>query len=151
MQKAGEWSAEGAQKKAQAHRRREVPFWRRLNRGRTRPLHEYLSLCMGFQVAKQFWNGLQAVGKNPLHLSHTPEVVGVAHNHQGSINKHHLLPHPPQWLYQRRTLQLSAIYCCSHFPGDVHALLLPLPKALGTYYTCLKFSAASQGPATRKA
>ena len=50
---------------------------------------------------------------------------------------------------QMRALQLSTTCCCSHSPGNAHALLLPLPKALGTTYTCLSVTATSQGPATR--
>ena len=43
--------------------------------------------------------------------------------------------------------QPSTIHCC--FPGNKHALQLPLPKALGTAYSCLKVTATSQGPATK--
>ena len=34
-------------------------------------------------------------------------------------------------------------HCCFHSPGNTHALLLPLLKALGSTYTCLKVTATS--------
>jgi len=66
------------------------------------------------------------------------------------MNRYHLQPHSYQRSAHRRALQLNTTHCCSHFPGNVYTLLLPLPNALGSAYTCLRVTANSQGPATRR-
>ena len=45
-------------------------------------------------------------------------------------------------------LQLSATHC-PHVPQNAQALLLPLPKVLGTTHTSLRVTGTSQGPVTR--
>ena len=67
----------------------------------------------------------------------------------GSVNRHHLQPQSPLGSLQWRALQSSTIHCGSHYPGKVHTLLLPLPKALGPACTSLRVTVTSQGPATR--
>ena len=57
--------------------------------------------------------------------------------------------HVPQGSSQRRAFHLSANYCCFHFPGNAHTLLLLLPNVLGAANTCLSATATTQGPATR--
>ena len=63
----------------------------------------------------------------------------------GILIRHHLWPQKPQGTPQRRAVQPSTTPCCSHSPA--HILLLPLPKTLGTTYTCLRVT--SQHPETR--
>lgn len=67
--------------------------------------------------------------------SHTPEE-GVAHHHEGPVNKHHLWLQSPQGTLQRRVLQPSSTHICSHAPGNAHDLLLPLSKALVKLSLC---------------
>ena len=101
--------------------------------------------------------GLQATGHlllgyvwqgKPLPPSQTLEV-GVAFHDKVSMNRHHLWPQSTQGSVQRRALKPSTTCCCSEFPGNVHALLLPLPNAMGAAYSCLRVAATSQGLETR--
>lgn len=74
---------------------------------------------------------------------------GHACYHEGSMNRHHLQPQSPQRSAQRGALQPSTTRCCSHCPGNTHALMLPLTNVSGTIQNFLKLTATSQGPATR--
>ena len=103
-------------------------------------------LCR-LSVMEHLFRGIGDRGKS-LQLSQTPEV-GMVQHHYGSVNRHHLWPQSPQKSAQKRALLLSTSSCCSHFPGNTHTLLLPLPNALGTTYSCLRVAATSQGLATR--
>ena len=123
------------------------------------PLQDYLSLCtcghsdggsLLTQATSSWTTCSWAMGsrvKLP-HLSQVPEV-GVAHHHSGFMKRHHLWCHSPWRMLQRRVFQQSTTHCCSHFPGNTHALLLPLPNVLGASYNTLRVTEASQGPATR--
>ena len=54
---------------------------------------------------------------------------------------HHLRPQSPQW----------SVQCfCPLSPGNAHILLLPLPNVPGATYSCLRVTATSHGPATRR-
>ena len=92
--------------------------------------------CMGYWQWRQ-----TAAGISDSRDRHGPPPLG-------SVNRHHLQPQSPLSSPQKWALHPS-ITCCPHSPGNIHALLLPLPKALSTAYTCLRVTATSQSPATR--
>ena len=82
-----------------------------------------------------------------LQASPTTEV-DVNFYQLGSMNRHHLqayllLDSLQRWAWQPNTTH------CPHSLGNARALLLPLPKALGTTYISLRVTSTSQGPETR--
>ena len=84
---------------------------------------------------------LQVVGTNQSsHLRNQREALGV-------VNMLHVWPQSPQRLAKKRTLQLSTTCCCSHSPGRISPLLLPLPNTPSSTHTCLTI-VTSQNPAT---
>ena len=101
---------------------------------------------VGSRVVECLLHRLGSRSKPP--LSAQTLGVGTARHYQGSMNSHHLKSQSPQGLLLRRALQPNTTHC-PHSPGNIHTLLLPLLKALGTAYTSLRVTATSQGPATR--
>ena len=154
MPKAGEQSTtvKGIQE-VWGHRRSKVPLLVRA-RGEAVDGHRNSFLCtcadswrVGLWAVKHLLLGLQAAGAN--HLSHLRLQRWAWSATMGSLNRHHVRPQSPQRSAHRRATQPSTIHCCSHSPENTHTLLLPLPNAPGTTYTCLRITATSQSPATR--
>ena len=85
------------------------------------------------------------VGIKNGHLRHQ-RWAWPATTRVGSVSRHHLGPRHLR--SKNRALQPSTTCCCSHSPGNIPILLLPLPNVPGTTYTCLT-TVTSQGPATR--
>ena len=90
--------------------------------------------------------GLQVLGANSVisdsRGGNGPQPLGV---HQQVTPT----PQSPHESAQWWTLQLSTTHCCSQVPGNEHALMLPLPHALGATIF-LRVTVTSKIPSTRR-
>lgn len=89
--------------------------------------HAHLSLCMCECTDAMASLALAVWGAGEAAVAISDSRGGPSLPPLGVCERYHL---QPQGLPQRRALQPRAT-CYSHSPGNVHALLLLLPKALG--------------------